>query len=179
MNALDVIANVMALYNSETQDIDSIVDAHYHPDAVFSDPIVKVHGRDNIAAQFRVLPYVFQSCGTSVLHRSIAGTRILTVDSVLSATFKFLPKYFGCSFRMFTVLEVKDVKIVQHTDFWDVQSVVENVPVISSVYPKMRRVLGYSSTKVVKILSPRPLPAMPAELLQLEESKTDDSAAAV
>ncbi|RLO03958.1 hypothetical protein DYB28_009218 [Aphanomyces astaci] len=161
MTPLDVIAKVMALYDTETPDVDAIIETFYHPNAVFSDPLVKVHGRDNIAAQFRVLPCLFSSASASMIRASVAGVSILTIDR--------------CSFRMFTILEVKDLKIVSHTDHWDLKSVLESVPLFSTLYPKVRYLLGYSSTKVINVLSPRAVPPLPVELEahQLEESKVD------
>ncbi|RHY09007.1 hypothetical protein DYB37_007209 [Aphanomyces astaci] len=101
MTPLDVIAKVMALYDTETPDVDAIIETFYHPNAVFSDPLVKDH--------------------------------------------------------------------------WDLKSVLESVPLFSTLYPKVRYLLGYSSTKVINVLSPRALPPLPVELEahQLEESKVD------
>ncbi|KAF0771778.1 hypothetical protein AaE_002399, partial [Aphanomyces astaci] len=63
-------------------------------------------------------------------------------SSIVSGRFRPFPKYFRCSFRMFTILEVKDLKIVSHTDHWDLKSVLESVPLFSTLYPKVRYLLG-------------------------------------
>ncbi|ETW09066.1 hypothetical protein H310_01526 [Aphanomyces invadans] len=169
-NVTDAIEKVMPLYDVGTLDTDTIVDTYYHPDAVFSDPIVTVHGRDKIAAQFRALKTIFYSYTATTLRASFAGD-ILTIDSVASGRFRPFPHYFGCSIRIFTILHVKNHQVISHTDHWDLKSVVESIPVLSSLYPKVRRVLGYSSTKVINVLSPRPVHVDPVV------EPTDDGAA--
>ncbi|KAF0685144.1 Aste57867_22915 [Aphanomyces stellatus] len=171
MNAHQITTKLLSLYDTNTVNIDAIVEELYHPAAVFSDPLVEVHGRDKIAAQFRVLSSILSSSSASIIRGSVAGATILTIDSTMSCRFRPLPQYFGCSIRMFTVIELKDLKIVSHTDHWDLRSVVENVPLLSSLYPKFRFLLGSSSTQLVNAFLPRPVAALPHELLQLEESK--------
>ncbi|KAG9416854.1 hypothetical protein AC1031_001245 [Aphanomyces cochlioides] len=186
MNAHQITTKVLALYDTNTVNVDAIVDELYHKDAVFADPLVEVHGRDKVAAQFRVLSTFLSSMSATIIRGSVAGATILTIDryrdalhvvstflSIVSARFWPFPMYFGCSFRMFTILELQDLKIVSHTDHWDMRTVLENFPLAPSIYPKLRFVVGESTSRMINTFMPRQA-ALPQELLQLEEVKQTD-----
>ncbi|KAF0742089.1 hypothetical protein Ae201684P_008367 [Aphanomyces euteiches] len=173
MNAHQITTKVLALYDTNTVNVDAIVDELYHKDAVFADPLVEVHGRDKVAAQFRILSTFLSSMSATIIRGSVAGATVLTIDSIVSARFWPFPQYFGCSFRMFTILELQDLKIVSHTDHWDMRTVLENFPLAPSIYPKLRFVVGESTSRMINTFMPRQA-ALPQELLQLEEVKQTD-----
>ncbi|ETV99961.1 hypothetical protein, variant [Aphanomyces invadans] len=145
---------ILSMYD-RTTDSDAIVQDLYHPDASFSDPWVEVHGRENVAAHFRAIPSVVAKSHAAMIRGSMAGVTVLTIDSNVTFRFKPFPSYLGCTFRMFSVLELQDHQIIKHTDHWDLNTVLESIPVVSFCYRVFRTAFGHASSHLINTFIPR------------------------
>ncbi|ETV99960.1 hypothetical protein H310_07415 [Aphanomyces invadans] len=161
---------ILSMYD-RTTDSDAIVQDLYHPDASFSDPWVEVHGRENVAAHFRAIPSVVAKSHAAMIRGSMAGVTVLTIDRYIRSTswtpitphacsnvtfrFKPFPSYLGCTFRMFSVLELQDHQIIKHTDHWDLNTVLESIPVVSFCYRVFRTAFGHASSHLINTFIPR------------------------
>ncbi|KAF0775699.1 hypothetical protein AaE_000601 [Aphanomyces astaci] len=145
---------ILSMYDRAT-DSDAIVQELYHPDASFSDPWVEVHGRENVAAHFRAIPSVISKSQAELIRGSMAGVSVLTIDSKVTFRFKPFPSYLGCTFRMFTVVELEDQQIIKHTDHWDLNTVLESIPIVSFVYRIFRTAFGNASSHLINTFIPR------------------------
>ncbi|RHY27905.1 hypothetical protein DYB32_007177 [Aphanomyces invadans] len=185
---------ILSMYD-RTTDSDAIVQDLYHPDASFSDPWVE----ENVAAHFRAIPSVVAKSHAAMIRGSMAGVTVLTIDSNVTFRFKPFPSYLGCTFRMFSVLELQDhqvlhdstrvsllsnasVQIIKHTDHWDLNTVLESIPVVSFCYRVFRTAFGHASSHLINTFIPRtPRPRtsrrLPPALTCLLESIQDSAAA--
>ncbi|RLO05483.1 hypothetical protein DYB28_006230 [Aphanomyces astaci] len=80
---------------------------------------------------------------------------ILSSHSKVTFRFKPFPSYLGCTFRMFTVVELEDQQIIKHTDHWDLNTVLESIPIVSFVYRIFRTAFGNASSHLINTFIPR------------------------
>ncbi|KAF0715625.1 Aste57867_3283 [Aphanomyces stellatus] len=162
---------ILSMYD-RTTDSDAIIQELYHPNATFSDPWVEVQGREKVAAHFRVIPSFVSKSQATLIRGSMAGVSILTIDSKVTFRFRPFPAYMGCTFRMFTVIELQDQLVISHTDHWDLNTVLQNIPIVSTVYRFFRSAFGNASSHLINTFLPRTT-APPPHLLQAANTADD------
>ncbi|KAI9913203.1 hypothetical protein PsorP6_005982 [Peronosclerospora sorghi] len=173
-NAQELAENVLSLYDVST-DRDATIAKYYASDAVFTDPIVSVRGVDNIQAQFRVLSKFVKSSKATLVRGSMAGASVLTIDSSMVYRLKPFPSFMKIVLRVFSVLELKNGRIVSHTDHYDFYSVLANVPFVAFFYAHFRPMFGAASSAVIKRLVP---PHSKAAILASPEAATRNNGVA-
>lgn len=155
-SAQELAENILSLYDVNSPS-DEIIARFYHPDAVYTDPVVQVRGLENIQAQFRVLGKFIKSSKATLVRGSMAGSSVLTIDSSMVYRVKPFPSWIKVTLRVFSVIELKNGKVATHTDHYDFYSVFANVPVVSYFYNTWRPMFGAASSAVIrKVLAPQP-----------------------
>ncbi|KAG9399671.1 hypothetical protein AC1031_011485 [Aphanomyces cochlioides] len=168
--AQQITLKILSMYD-RTTDSDAIIQELYHPNATFSDPWVEVKGRDKVAAHFRVIPSFVSTSHATLIRGSMAGVSILTIDSKVTFRFKPFPSFMGITFRMFSVIELQDQQVMAHTDHWDLNTVVENIPIVSLFYRLFRTAFGNASSHLINTFLPKPPPRRP-QTAQLDDTAT-------
>lgn len=154
-SAQELAESILSLYDVGCPS-DETIARLYHADAVFTDPLVQVHGVENIQAQFRVLPKFIKSSKATLVRGSMAGSSVLTIDSSMVYRLKPFPNWIKATLRVFSVIELKNGKIATHTDHFDFYSVMANVPLLSFLYNQFRPMFGAASSAVIrKLVAPQ------------------------
>jgi|UPI00043EEF01 hypothetical protein len=178
-SAQELAESILSLYDVGSP-CDEIIARFYHADAVFTDPLMQVHGLENIQAQFRSLGKFIKSSKATLVRGSMAGSSVLTIDSSQVYRMKPLPNWFKVTLRVFSVIELKNGKIASHTDHWDFYSVIANVPIVSFFYNQFRPMFGAASSAVIrKLIAPQPAAAAAITRQALQNSASNGTSAAL
>lgn len=147
--ALSLTKNVLSLYDISTYS-DEVVEQLYAENASLNDPLIEVQGIENIKAQFRGLSAIAASSTAKLVRGSISGGDTLTIESIMEFSLKPFPRFLKLRVVVFSILDLDDFKILRHTDYWDIKSLVQNIPLVGFVYNRFRPCFGTVSSAVVK-----------------------------
>jgi len=136
------------MYVSTTpiQQLDSAFNC-FHPQVVFQDPLVRVHGRAEYEAQFRTLRALFTTF--KPLSVEITGD----IDKIsMDMTVEWAGSWYSLKLRQVTIAHISDSGlgvISKHEDLWSWADVWLQMPVISFFYSRWRPFFGHRSSEAI------------------------------
>ncbi len=115
------------------------LEALYHPEVVFSDPIQTIRGRDAFTAMNRKLVARARSCRFQVTSWATRGEQIF-----LAWTLDYAPRRGpALAFDGTSLLDLRDGLVIRHRDYWDLAgSMLDAVPGVGSLYRRLVAHLG-------------------------------------
>lgn len=133
-----------------------IVEQYYAPCGTFTDPLVSVTTPSLVAAQFSALSLLLRRC-TVELHsyRVMGGGEGISLDSTMNFALRFLPDLFALRVRVSTeILLDPQGQVLHHTDHWSVASLLESVPLLSTLYHVFRWAFGLVTSYLMILSAP-------------------------